>query len=242
MAVETHIYDNKFFKNTIKFEADSASSFVDVVLRHYNPESIVDIGCGAGRTTFGLFESGFTHITGLDITPKMIEAAKNINQEKKCSIDFILADATNIPFENDTFDYALFSFNGIMEIPQRKERTKAMSEIKRVLKPGGIFIFTTHDRDMEPYFDEFWIDEKKKWESEKQDMRLFEFGDLITQSRNEIRDIFIHIPDRNEILKYIKETGFKLLEDKYRPEIADESKEVKDFSNECRFWVVQKEK
>ena len=48
MAVNAKIYDQKFFNNTFKFEAESAQAFVAILIKHFAPKSAVDIGCGAG--------------------------------------------------------------------------------------------------------------------------------------------------------------------------------------------------
>lgn len=48
MPVNTKIYDQKFFDNTLKFEAGSAKSFVSILIKHFAPTSVIDIGCGAG--------------------------------------------------------------------------------------------------------------------------------------------------------------------------------------------------
>lgn len=69
MAVETDIYDNKFFKNTIKLEADSAAQFVEVILKYYTPDSLVDIGCGAGLYLKEFAQRGIKRLTGLDGSP-----------------------------------------------------------------------------------------------------------------------------------------------------------------------------
>jgi SAM-dependent methyltransferase len=73
MPVETYIYDDKFFKNTIEFEAASASQFVEVVLKYYQPQSIVDIGCGAGIYLREFEKKGVKELLGIDGAP----AAKN---------------------------------------------------------------------------------------------------------------------------------------------------------------------
>lgn len=202
---------------------------------------ILDVGCGTGRTTFGLYRRGYTNLVGVDLTPRMIETANQISKKEGLNIEFKQGDATDLEFADGSFVYALFSFNGLMQIPKRANRVKAMAEINRVLKPGGIFIFTTHDRDANEDFLEFWQEEKKRWKAGEQDPRLYDFGDRIADSKNENRDIFIHIPDREEILSCLEEAGFQHVEDFYRDDKFEESKEVKEITGECRFWVARKE-
>ncbi len=202
--------------------------------------SILDIGCGTGRTTFGLYKRGYDHIVGLDLSPSMVEEARKISEENGVDIKFIVGDATDLKFEDGSFDYALFSFNGIMQIPQKKNRIKALSEIRRVLKEGGIFIFTTHDRENNQKYKEVWREEERIWKAGEQDERLYEYGDKIIESEDENRDLFIHFPDREEVLESLSKANLELIEDFYRADLFDENQEVKDFSTECRFWVVKR--
>ncbi|MDP1421547.1 class I SAM-dependent methyltransferase [Peribacillus simplex] len=113
----------------------------------YQDDAILDIGCGSGRTTFTLYKKGIQNITGIDLAPSMLNEAEKIVHEYNQDIPFILGDATNLPFNDTSFDKAIFAFNGLMQIPQRQNRTLALKEINCILKPEGIFIFTTHDRD-----------------------------------------------------------------------------------------------
>lgn len=48
MPANNKIYDKKFFDNTLKFENASAKNFVSILLEHFFPKSIADIGCGIG--------------------------------------------------------------------------------------------------------------------------------------------------------------------------------------------------
>jgi hypothetical protein len=97
-------------------------------------------------------------------------------------------------------------------------------------------VFTTHDRGVGSP-DGFWEAEKERWQHGKQDARLNMFGDLITSS--DYGEIFIHIPDRAEVVEDLRDMGWTLLEDAMRSEIAAEPDDVKQFSAECRFWVVE---
>ena len=101
----------------------------------------LDIGCGYGRTTRPLFEMGLD-VTGIDIVENMITAAKADNPQ----IEFKLMSAAKIEYPDNFFDYILFSFNGIDFIYPKKRRIKALQEINRVLKPGGTFIVSSHNK------------------------------------------------------------------------------------------------
>jgi ubiquinone/menaquinone biosynthesis C-methylase UbiE len=105
-----------------------------------NNANVLDIGCGTGRTTVPLYKKGF-NVIGIDFSKTMINKAKS----KYSHIDFRIGNACDLEFSDDGFDYALFSFNGIDVIYPEKNRIKAIKEINRILKDGGIFIFSSHN-------------------------------------------------------------------------------------------------
>lgn len=203
-------------------------------------DRILDLGCGTGRTTFPLDKLGYNRITGVDLTPEMIEIAQELNNHFNSEINFKVGDATSLEFSDAMFDVVIFSFNGLMSIPNSLNRNKAITEINRVLTESGVFIFTTHDREQEGQYLEFWKEEKSKWELGNQNPALFEFGDLITKSKNESREIFIHIPNQDEVRRLLKNNGFEVIETFYRIEKFNESEYIKSKSGECRFWIAKK--
>lgn len=200
----------------------------------------LDMGCGAGRTSFGMEALGFTDIIAFDLNPKMIEAAFTIAKSKQSQIKFGLGDATQLDFPDEQFDQALFSFNGIMTIPGSTNRQKAFDEAWRLLKDGGIFVFTAHDREKDPKYMEFWEKQKDLWEAGEQNPQLHEFGDILTPSSDLDSDTYLHIPNAREVEKYLNHAGFEVLEHFFRRDRFNESPEVKAFSGECEFWIVRK--
>lgn len=75
------------------------------------------------------------------------------------------------------------------------------------MKPGGYIIFTPHDKDQEEKHQSFWKEQEQIWTPGQQNAKLFEFGDLITTSKNEAAPIFIPIPNKSELVQFVRDAG-----------------------------------
>ncbi len=107
---------------------------------------ILELGVGGGRATKHLLQIS-TDYVGLDYVAKFAEEAG----KKFPNAKILCGDARNLSdFADQTFDFALFAFNGI-DYVSNEDRLKILSEIYRVLKKDGIFMFSSHNRDYE-YF------------------------------------------------------------------------------------------
>lgn len=137
------------------------------------------------------------------------------------------------------FGGALFPFNGLMQIPGRAHRREALRGLAEVCAPGAPLLFTTHDRDASPTERALWRLETIRWTRGEQDPRLVEFGDRYFE--DEAGRTFMHLPDRREILEDLAAAGWTHAFDALRSEVAKESRAVRDFSDECRFWIATRE-
>jgi arsenite methyltransferase len=102
-------------------------------------EAILDIGCGAGVDSIiaamMVGESGW--VTGVDLVPEMLERAKeNARMAGVENIAFLEASAEELSFPDNSFDVVIS--NGVFNLVV--DKTKAVGEVYRVLKPGGRFM------------------------------------------------------------------------------------------------------
>jgi demethylmenaquinone methyltransferase/2-methoxy-6-polyprenyl-1,4-benzoquinol methylase len=103
-----------------------------------NPEKILDIATGTGDLAILMAGTGAKKIIGLDISTGMLEVGVKKIEEKKLSqtIEMVLGDSENMPFEADFFDAITVAFG----VRNFEHLEKGLAEILRVLKPGGIFV------------------------------------------------------------------------------------------------------
>jgi ubiquinone/menaquinone biosynthesis C-methylase UbiE len=142
------------------------SLFVDPVLKEMRiriPEfagmkkgdKALDICCGTGDQAFYYRKKGIVAV-GIDLNPKMIETAeKRKGKEKAKDVFFLSANAANLPFEDDFFDFASISL-ALHEIT-RKMRDEIVSEMRRVVKKDGYLVFIDFSVPLPKKFSSFLI-------------------------------------------------------------------------------------
>ncbi len=190
-----------------------------LIKKYFKPgSSILDIGCGSGRTTIPLFKMGY-RIVGVDITPQMIETAKKVAKSKNLDIDYRIGDATNLEFQDNYFDGAIFANNGWTQIPDKQNRQKALNEIYRVLKPNGIYVFTAHKRYYSGFLFFFWVKQWIKFYVLKSigfKMQEIDFGDRFFKRQIDGKKTgqkqYIYIASTKEVKEQIINSGFKLIQ------------------------------
>ncbi len=101
---------------------------------------VIDIACGTGALTRVIAErmGGVGRISGTDLNETMIDVAKAQMPDTPHQVDWSAADVSDLPYEDDSFDVG-FIQQGLQFFP---DKPKALSEVHRVLKPGGSLYLT----------------------------------------------------------------------------------------------------
>ncbi|KYG30390.1 class I SAM-dependent methyltransferase [Priestia endophytica] len=106
----------------------------ELFFTHVNRDaSILDYGCGYGRTLFELKTCGYKKLHGVDFSEEMIKRAKSADSET----NFQVIQSGKLPFPNNSLDVVLL-FAVLTCVYKNEEQNAILNEIKRVLKPGGI--------------------------------------------------------------------------------------------------------
>ena len=104
-------------------------------MSHYKNNYILDVGCGVGATACIIATKVGCRVIGVDIMEKMVERfqGKSIPRKVTDRVEFRVADAQDLPFEDNLFDAVITE--SVTAFPADKQ--KAVNEYARLVKPGG---------------------------------------------------------------------------------------------------------
>ena len=146
-------------------------------------ERVLDLGCGNGRFSNYL---GKVDYVGIDFSEGMIKEAKKRFPEKR----FLVDEAFNLPFEENYFD-KVYGIAVIHQIPSHKYRLRALSEIKRVLKKGGMVFLTA-------------------WKMSEEEKRICNGTSFSEQDIYLKRKRYYYLFEEKELFLLLEEAGFNV--------------------------------
>lgn len=163
-------------------------------------EEVLDLACGTGNTAIPAARAG-GDVTGLDLTPRLLEVAERRARAAGVAVDWVEGDAQVMPFDDRRFDVVLSTF-GCMFAPRHE---MVAEEIVRVLRPGGRLGLCawTPEGAMGDFFRivaaylppaPAFVDPPLAWGEESQLHALFEGTGLALELHRETRDITYDSP------------------------------------------------
>jgi SAM-dependent methyltransferase len=96
-------------------------------------ERVLDVACGSGNGAISAARRTWGGVVGADYVPSLLERGRERAAAERLDVDFVEADAQDLPFEDASFDVAM-SIYGAMFAPDQE---KTAAELLRVVKPGG---------------------------------------------------------------------------------------------------------
>jgi len=137
-------FHNKAFREEIRKNLDkyyqttgsSRAFYQKFLLANSKNKNVLEYGCGPGSQAFLLARQA-TRVTGIDISEvAIVQATQQAKEERLKNAAFLVMDAENLNFANDTFDIICGS-----AILHHLNVDRAYAEIARTLKPDGVAVF-----------------------------------------------------------------------------------------------------
>jgi len=124
-------------------------------LRPYKPVEILDIATGTGDFAIAATKLEDVKITGIDISEGMLNMGREKIKKKNLEdrIAFFKADSEKLPFDNNKFDAAIVGFG----VRNFENLEKGLSEIHRVIKPGGHFFVLEFSKPEKTPFKQIYL-------------------------------------------------------------------------------------
>jgi ubiquinone/menaquinone biosynthesis C-methylase UbiE len=113
---------------------------------------VLDVGCGAGQELLPFVKDLRARCVGVDISPEAVQLAQRqfLDLGLSAQVEFTCCSAESLPFPNNTFDLVTCR----LALPYTHNAT-ALSEMARVLRPGGVLILKIHHARY--YWRKLWV-------------------------------------------------------------------------------------
>ena len=156
------------------------------------PQAVIDIATGTGDLAIMMHKTTATQIVGLDISAGMLAVGqKKINALKlDNTIEMVLGDSENIPYDTHSFDAATVSFG----IRNFENLQKGLTEINRILKPNGQLViletsvpekapfkqfYNLYSKNVLPLIGKLFSKDKKAYAYLSESASVFPYGEAL---------------------------------------------------------------
>ena len=117
-------------------ETEKTIQCLNILKDYFEKSKILEVGCGNGYVAEQITKKFDVELVGIDFCEEFIKIAKKRNLKKAT---FQVGDVLNLKFDNASFDI-VFAERCLINLDSWKKQQKALNEIRRVLKDGGVFL------------------------------------------------------------------------------------------------------
>lgn len=142
---ETYHFTDDYFEEKIRSEWPTLQKIATDVLGD-GALRVLDCACGVGTQLLGLAKYGH-HAVGSDFSAAAIRRARREADARGLSVWLDIADMRALPFRTGVFDAVICADNSLPHLLTRDSVFRAVAEMRRVLRPGGLAVITTRDYD-----------------------------------------------------------------------------------------------
>ena len=123
-------------------DKDQTQRQIEFLKSQLKPDGVVlDVACGSGRHLIALSEAGYSTV-GLDISARLLKIAK-----QRGATQLVRGDMRFLPFKTESFAAAISMDTSFGYLPTEQEDAKCLTEVRRVLCLGGIFVLDVFNRE-----------------------------------------------------------------------------------------------
>lgn len=186
-------------------------------LKHLNitpDDTVLDIGCGGGININRMAEKA-KKVYGIDYSEESVKLSREVNsrQINEGNVEVLEGNVKSLPFKDNTFDI-ITAFETVYFWPDIE---KCFGEVKRVLKPGGIFLIGMETNGSDSFIMRFW--------QHFIDMELYNDREIKEfLKNNDYSDITIYLRDgrkKQEIIKKMDGSESRIVDDYSKASFSD---------------------
>jgi ubiquinone/menaquinone biosynthesis C-methylase UbiE len=203
-------YDNYFsFNKLFTFDEQIAAKYFELSDSASAP-IVADLGCGTGRALVPLVRRGFRGLA-VDLSERMLNVVREKADSQSLDIECVRANLVDLEgIRDDSIDYAICLFSTLGMIRGRDNRQAALRNIRRILKPDGVFVLHVHNYWYNLYDPggPWWF--LKNFVQSKFD-RDVDQGDKFFNYRG-VHNMFLHVFSPSELRRSLRRAGFRIQE------------------------------
>jgi demethylmenaquinone methyltransferase / 2-methoxy-6-polyprenyl-1,4-benzoquinol methylase len=192
-----------FLNHFLSFNIDRLwrNRAIKIISRSFISPSIIDVATGTGDLAIKAMKLNPSHISGIDISNKMLEIGREKIKRKglEAKIDLINGDSEKIPFDDNLFDVAMVAFG----VRNFSDPLKGLCEMKRVIRTGGMIIVLEFSKPKRFPF-------KNLYNFYFKNILPF-FGRIFSKDKsayNYLPDSVMKFPDNEDFLNLLIQAGF----------------------------------